>query len=101
MQSCTRGEPPGAPVVGELASVPPGAVGGRGAPTTPFQGHMVSFKLWPTGLPLTGLKVATALGLKRLFRRCHLAHSRSTCAWSRKKSGSRAAVGMLLMDPPK
>src|ERR1041384_2176463 len=44
---------------------------------------------------------AATAGLKRLFARCHLAHSRSTLQCKRKNSGSRAAVPMLEIEPPK
>src|SRR5712691_3514819 len=37
----------------------------------------------------------------RPLNNCHFAHRRSTLAWSRKKSGSLAAVGMLERNPLK
>src|ERR1700741_743622 len=86
--------------MGDGAIVPPGAVGDRGGPVMPFQGHIVSGKLCPIGHAPLSYDAATA-ELKRLFICCHLAHSRSTLQCKRKNSGSRAAVPMLEMEPPK
>src|SRR5215211_3754558 len=103
----TVGLSPGALVSGDGAMVPPGAVGGRGGVVTWFHGHMVSFRLCPTlvvpGSP-KGFWTENVLELvmsKRPLTHCHFAHSRSTLAWSRKKSGSLAAVGILEMNPAK
>ena len=65
--SFTNGDSPGAATIGDGASVPPGAVGGRGPPVRPFQGHRLSCSLCPTGLALLLLNEATTAGLKRLF----------------------------------
>src|SRR5829696_10318110 len=66
----------------------------------PFHGHIVSASRCPTGLAGLVSYDAACAALKRPFCCCHLAHSRSTLQWSRKKSGSLAAVPMLEIEPP-
>src|SRR6266545_305052 len=104
MLSRTNGCGPGAFTQGELARAPPGAVGGRGVPVIPFHGHIESLRLWPIRFPPFATllsKDSPRAESKRLNFLCHLAHSRSTLACSRKNNGSLAAVEMLEMDPPK
>src|SRR4029450_5653268 len=95
----TCGCAPGAVTQGDEASEPPGAVGGREPPVTPFHGHMVSFKLWPMGLFGSPVKDAATVESNRAFCRCHFAHSRSTLQCNRKKSGSFAAVSIDRIKP--
>src|ERR687890_1057356 len=101
--SSTRGCRPGAAVSGDGASVPPGAVEGRGGVVTPFHGHIVSPRRCPTrgGLSPSVENVRGSAVENRPFAHCHLAHSRSTFACSRKNSGSFAAVGIDEIEPLK
>jgi hypothetical protein len=73
-------------VSGDGAIVPPGAVDGRGAVVISFQGHIVSFELWPIrvvpGLPAapSGSYELVLLTSNRRLSHCYFAQSRSTLA---------------------
>src|SRR4030095_8145314 len=91
----------GALTIGDGAKVPPGAVGGREPPVIPFHGHIVSGRLCPIGFEPLPENDAAVVKSNRPFCFCHLAQSRSTLQCKRKNSGSRAAVPILEIDPPK